>query len=220
MDDSEAPQDEPKVVTHREIVATGIRRLRAGLGIDQAALAERMTALGQPWHRQTVGKVESGARRITVDELLHLALALECSIPDVIAPAYPAHAGALVEVDDKQRRYITAADLDDIVGSGVPSLVMAWDGTTPVFPPRAWVSGEVGRRFGTQRKVMRGLAGSHAISPEEFAANVRSQIADLVAADVSLAPLAEALRSDGELNRLALEAARRELGEEIEGEGR
>ena len=46
-----------------------------------------MRALGyDTWHRQTMGKIERAERRITAEEVLGLAYALETSIAALMAP--------------------------------------------------------------------------------------------------------------------------------------
>ena len=46
-----------------------------------------MRALGfKGWRRQTVASVEKGKRRVTVEEALGLAMALETTLPRLLAP--------------------------------------------------------------------------------------------------------------------------------------
>ena len=52
---------------------------RALLRITQAELAGRMQSHG--WVQQTAGQVEAGRRRVVVDELPQLAVALDTSVP-------------------------------------------------------------------------------------------------------------------------------------------
>lgn len=62
-------------------IAANIRAERARIGIDQETLVKRMRALGyDTWHRQTVGKVERGERRVLADELPGLARCLGCHL--------------------------------------------------------------------------------------------------------------------------------------------
>ncbi|WP_313534963.1 helix-turn-helix domain-containing protein [Arsenicicoccus bolidensis] len=113
----------------RSVVSAAIRVAMARLGLDQARLAERMSALGQPWHRQTVGSVVRGARRVTAEELLPLSLALECSMSELIAPADPRSRGTLVSVADGI--VVPASDVDMSAGIGSPSPFLYWEGDRP-----------------------------------------------------------------------------------------
>ena len=58
-------------------VAAAITRHRQRLGWDQAGLADRVTAVGRPMSASVLGKVEAGARRVDVDDLVALAAALD-----------------------------------------------------------------------------------------------------------------------------------------------
>lgn len=70
-------------------VAANIRAERARIGIGQEVLAQRMRKLGfDAWIRQTVGSVEQGKRRVTVDELLGLAECLGCHMISLIGTPY------------------------------------------------------------------------------------------------------------------------------------
>lgn len=56
-----------------EWVAWNIRIRRDGLGLSQADLAKVMADLGWKWHPQTVHRVESGQRKVTIGEAEALA---------------------------------------------------------------------------------------------------------------------------------------------------
>jgi 8-oxo-dGTP diphosphatase len=76
-----------RVVTYADVLAKNVRAARARIGLDQEPLAARMRALGySAWRRQTVANVEKCQRRLTADELLGLALALETAIPALVGP--------------------------------------------------------------------------------------------------------------------------------------
>ncbi len=57
--------------------------------LSQQEVANRMTILGHNWIRQTVARVESGDRNLTVDELVSLAAALQTTIAYLFSPASP-----------------------------------------------------------------------------------------------------------------------------------
>ena len=69
-----------------EILAENLRRLRGLRDLSQSDLAERMTALGHRWLRQTVTDVERRGRVVNIDELIGLALALQTSIAGLLDP--------------------------------------------------------------------------------------------------------------------------------------
>jgi transcriptional regulator with XRE-family HTH domain len=70
------------------IVGRSVRTARTGRGLGQEQVAARMRTLGfSAWLRQTVGQVERGKRRLVVDEVLALSLALQTTIAELIMPA-------------------------------------------------------------------------------------------------------------------------------------
>lgn len=58
-------------------VSTVVAELRKRRGWDQKRLAELVTEAGRPMSASMVGKIEGGARRVDVDDLVALAFALE-----------------------------------------------------------------------------------------------------------------------------------------------
>lgn len=58
--------------TAAQVIRT-IKFLRERRGWNQAALAAEMGKAGVRWHQSVVSKVESGKRRLTVDEVVRLA---------------------------------------------------------------------------------------------------------------------------------------------------
>jgi transcriptional regulator with XRE-family HTH domain len=72
--------------SYSETLLENIRATRARKKLDQAVVSERMRKLGyESWHRQTLGKVERGERRLAAFELLGLAYALETNIPVLLS---------------------------------------------------------------------------------------------------------------------------------------
>ncbi|MFI6274298.1 helix-turn-helix domain-containing protein [Streptomyces sp. NPDC050988] len=67
-------------------VAAAVAKHRQRLGWEQRQLAERVTAAGRPMSASVLGKVEAGARRVDVDDLVALAAALEVP-PSRLLPA-------------------------------------------------------------------------------------------------------------------------------------
>jgi transcriptional regulator with XRE-family HTH domain len=73
--------------SYGEVLAQNIRAARARAGIGQELLAARMRFLGfDGWVRQTVGSTEKPSRRVTAEEIFGLALALEVSMSELLAP--------------------------------------------------------------------------------------------------------------------------------------
>ncbi len=58
--------------------------------LSQHDVAERMELLGHNWVRQTMARIESADRNLTVDELVSLAIALQTSVAYLLSPASPA----------------------------------------------------------------------------------------------------------------------------------
>jgi transcriptional regulator with XRE-family HTH domain len=73
----------------KTVIRHAVRRARLMRNLKPVQVARRMAALGYPWHPQTVANVESGRRRIPADELLGLALTLNVSVPELLAPPDP-----------------------------------------------------------------------------------------------------------------------------------
>lgn len=70
-----------------DVLARNIRAARSRRDLSQQAVAARMRALGfDAWVHQTVGNVEKGKRRVTADEILGLAWALETTINALLTP--------------------------------------------------------------------------------------------------------------------------------------
>lgn len=68
------------------LIARNLLAARARARLKQADVAARMRALGFSWHPQTVGEVENGRRRVTAEEILGLAAALETSVGRIMSP--------------------------------------------------------------------------------------------------------------------------------------
>lgn len=84
-----APED-ASVTTVHQIVADNIRAYRQLRRLEQADVAERMTALGHPWHRATVSETERYRRNVTVPELMVLTLVLHTTVAQLLDPRGPA----------------------------------------------------------------------------------------------------------------------------------
>lgn len=62
------------------VVAKSIARERAALQITQDQLAQRCAKCGLPWTRSVIASLERGARRLNVDELIVVAIALDVAV--------------------------------------------------------------------------------------------------------------------------------------------
>ncbi len=75
-------------MTAGEAVAEHVRDFRVLRRLSQVDLAERMKEAGlKTWSRQTVGEVERGNRKVTVDELTALGPALGVPCTRLLDPA-------------------------------------------------------------------------------------------------------------------------------------
>jgi transcriptional regulator with XRE-family HTH domain len=77
-----------KELTAAEHVGKNVHDLRRAAGLSQGDLAAAMSAIGLAWHRGLVADVETGARELTVSELVALAAYFELPITSiVVSPA-------------------------------------------------------------------------------------------------------------------------------------
>lgn len=73
--------------TPGEVFARRVRQVRQRRGLTQHAVADRLRALGvQSIDQTTLSKIESGVRRVTLDEALTLALALDVAPVSLFLP--------------------------------------------------------------------------------------------------------------------------------------
>jgi transcriptional regulator with XRE-family HTH domain len=112
------------------VLARNIRAARTRKGLGQTAVVERMRALGHTaWHRQTMGNVERGDRRVTAEEIFALSEALETSIGALMAPiadddsvSFPS--GGTMTVDHVRRSVFLGRNDGEV----------KWSGNDPVLP--------------------------------------------------------------------------------------
>jgi hypothetical protein len=117
--------------TYDAVLAANIRAARVRKSLDQAVVVDRMRALGfTTWHRQTMGKVERGERRVMALEIFGLALAMEVSIPVLTTASDP---DGFVELPNG--KMIHGISVERLAGRGVNDHAVQWpdDGTSPVF---------------------------------------------------------------------------------------
>jgi transcriptional regulator with XRE-family HTH domain len=106
----------PDTMTPSEVVLANIQVFMRWRGLTQEDLANRMTSNGlrfdkksggrTKWHRRTVGQMLNGERRIDINELLGLAVALETTAGALLSPRI----GGVLDIG---MRYVIG-DLDPI----------------------------------------------------------------------------------------------------------
>ena len=96
-------------MTPSDVVRENIRVYMRWRNLRQEDLAERMTVIGvgfdkkkggkTAWYRRTIGQMLNGHRRIDVDELFGLAVALETTVGALLSP----HVDKVVNFDAEYR---------------------------------------------------------------------------------------------------------------------
>jgi hypothetical protein len=123
-------------------VADNITAARARRRLSQKSVAARMQALGFGWRQQIVTAAETGGRRVSVAELLGLALALETSTGALLSPSLDEKLIELPSGDVLLSRTVirSAQHFNDGM--------VAWDGDVPRFAthaPETWPDTQIGR---------------------------------------------------------------------------
>jgi transcriptional regulator with XRE-family HTH domain len=77
---------EPNAKSPSEAAAEELRRVRTRKGWNQQQLADALHELGAPIDRATISKIETGERRITLDEVFLFAYALGVSPAALVLP--------------------------------------------------------------------------------------------------------------------------------------
>ncbi|MFI9269901.1 helix-turn-helix domain-containing protein [Kitasatospora sp. NPDC052896] len=99
--------------------AKNIERLRTELGMSQRRLAEILTDLGRPTPTTALSKIERGERRVDVDDLAAIAVALGVSPATLLLPP------------------VADASQTNVTGAGPVTTEAAWDwadGISPLLP--------------------------------------------------------------------------------------
>ena len=71
-----------RIPKYRKLFGDVIRKRRTALGLSQESLAE-----GVGCHRNYMGRIERGEQNITLDMMVRVAKALECSIKELMNEA-------------------------------------------------------------------------------------------------------------------------------------
>lgn len=73
--------------TLRKLVGANVAAIRDAGSLTQTEVAQRVgDILGTPWARQQISRAETGGRALNVDELVALAVALDVTVIDLLAP--------------------------------------------------------------------------------------------------------------------------------------
>jgi transcriptional regulator with XRE-family HTH domain len=79
----------PPPVRASEVVPLRVRELRKALGWSARQLADELTKAGLEWDRDIVTNFEVGRRRVSIDELMTIAFALNVGLVHLLVPPYP-----------------------------------------------------------------------------------------------------------------------------------
>lgn len=93
---AEPSQSAPGIID--ELVAWNVRQRRQELGMSQADLAQKMAALGWKYYPQTVHRVESGQRKVTIGEAEALARIFGATVDSLTWPDTVTHTTAWFSV--------------------------------------------------------------------------------------------------------------------------
>jgi transcriptional regulator with XRE-family HTH domain len=97
-------------------LAAAVTAHRQRRGLDQAGLAAAVTAAGRPMSASVLGKIESAARRVDVDDLVALAAALDVDAVQLLPGAdHPADVDDPFDVGPGS---VTARVIEDIAALG------------------------------------------------------------------------------------------------------
>jgi transcriptional regulator with XRE-family HTH domain len=104
-------------------VRANVVRFRGLRRMTLRDMATRMTDAGRPMSHATINEIEHGARRIDVDDLAALAIALQVSVPSLLMPPVTDEADQIE---------------DAVTGAPVSYASSLWEWLTAQAPPNAW----------------------------------------------------------------------------------
>jgi hypothetical protein len=124
------PRKVPEPAPATRLIARNARARRRARELSTEALGDAVAAQGLAWNRSTVVNLEGGRRRdVTVDELLAMAVVLDCAPADLLVPLdsddefrpTPVHApmaadDARVWIGGRRRPRMVLIDSDEIGG--------------------------------------------------------------------------------------------------------
>lgn len=68
------------------VLRANLRRIRLGQGLSYAALSERMRMSGRALPPLSLSRIETGRRRVDLDDVMALAVALGVTVVDLVVP--------------------------------------------------------------------------------------------------------------------------------------
>lgn len=135
-----------------EAVRRNIRRIRDERGISAPELSQRLDLLGRPIPPLGISRIENGQRRVDVDDLVAIAVALRVSPPTLLMPARKSD-GSVVEARDLVpiagwQKPITASLVWDWLSGDRPLIGTTSSDVAHILDPERW-GATLGRlRFG------------------------------------------------------------------------
>jgi hypothetical protein len=130
--------------TYASAVVANIIRARGNLGLSQKTLGNRMKALGFSWRQQIANAVETGERRLQIDELLGLTIALETTLQELLSPS-ESDREALVTLPSGET---VSADYVTRLVYGQSGDAVTWVDDKPEFGPETRRTSPSTRMFG------------------------------------------------------------------------
>lgn len=123
-----------------KIVGKRAKKVRKLRDLSQEHVAKQMNDLGhETWKRQTVGQVESDSRKLTVDELVSLASALETNVAFLMSPIGLDETADPPLVDIGGQKPLDLTELESVYGF---PLAQAVSGQVPFRPSFSFPSGQ------------------------------------------------------------------------------
>jgi len=110
-----------------QLVGNRVREARSlHDNLSQQEVADRMELPGHKWVRQTVARIESAERNLTVDELVSVAIALQTSVAYLLSPASPADPYTSMSVDIGGPDTLDLDQLSSLLGFRPDPFPRAW----------------------------------------------------------------------------------------------
>ena len=113
-------------------LAVNLRTIRRRRGLSTYDLADRLTGIGWPIHQTGLVRIETGERAVTVDDLLAIAIVLDCSPAALLMPgdvAAPDDSGAVPQFEVVSSQTIAAGpDMWRWAASEAPLILRDQDG--------------------------------------------------------------------------------------------
>lgn len=95
-------EDRRSVPSAEQLAGQELRRLRNERAWSQEEVARRMTASGYDWHQTTVGRTETAARPLRVNEAVVLSAIFEVPVTQLLVPAAMKLSDVDQEIEDTE----------------------------------------------------------------------------------------------------------------------